>query len=323
MEGDSLKVALFGGTGFVGSYIVDELVSREHQPRLMVRPGSEGKVPKPEYCETVSGDIHDDYAIRETLYDCDAAIYLIAVIREFPKEGITNELLQFRGAQRVANIALEVGVKRFLLMSALGTNCGPGASKYFKAKHLAEQAVKNTELSWTILRPSSIFGDPRGFGRPEFCTMLKKDMLNLIPFPGFLPFPVPAFFTGLNPFNAGSFSLSMIHAADVATLFANVLEDDTAIGKTLELGGKQEVSWNEIIKAIASSSGKKIFKMPVPFFAVWLVAVMLDRFTWFPAARDQLQDLVRGNTCDSGELLKKYAIEPIPFTVENLNYLTK
>ena len=323
MEGDSVKVALFGGTGFVGSYIVDELVSREHQPRLMVRSGSEGKVPKPEYCETVSGDIHDDYAIRKTLYDCDAAIYLIAVIKEFPKEGITNELLQFRGAQRVANIALEVGVKRFLLMSALGTNCRPGASKYFKAKHLAEQAVKNTELSWTILRPSSIFGDPRGFGRPEFCTMLKKDILNLIPFPGFIPFPAPSFFTGLNPLNAGSFSLSMIHAADVATLFANVLEDDTAIGKTLELGGEQEVSWNEIIKAIASSSGKKIFKMPVPFFAVWLVAVMLDRFTWFPAARDQLQDLVRGNTCDSGELLKKYAIEPIPFTVENLNYLTK
>ena len=148
-------------------------------------------------------------------------------------------------------------------------------------------------------------------------------MLNLIPFPGFFPFPAPSFFTGLNPFNAGSFSLSMIHAADVATLFANVLEDDTAIGKTLELGGEQEVSWNEIIKAIASSSGKKIFMMPVPFFAVWLVAVMLDRFTWFPAARDQLQDLVRGNTCNSGELLKKYAIEPIPFTVENLNYLTK
>ena len=323
MEGDSVKVALFGGTGFVGSYIVDELVSREHQPRLMVRSGSEGKVPKPEYCETVSGDIHDDYAIRETLYDCDAAIYLIAVIKEFPKEGITNELLQFRDAQRVANIALEVGVKRFLLMSALGTNCGPGVSKYFTAKHLAEQAVKNTELSWTILRPSSIFGDPRGFGRPEFCTMLKKDMLNLIPFPGFLPFPVPAFFTGLNPFNAGSFSLSMIHAADVATLFANVLEDDTAIGKTLELGGKQEVNWNEILKAIAAASGKKIFMMPVPFFAVWLVALLFDRFTWVPATRDQLQDLVRGNTCDSGELLKKYAIEPIPFTVENLNYLTK
>jgi len=318
-----VKVALFGGTGFVGSYIVDELVSREHHPRLMVRSGSEGKVSKPEYCETVSGDIHDDYAIRETLYDCDAAIYLIAVIKEFPKEGITNELLQFRGAQRVANIALEVGVKRFLLMSALGTNCGPGASKYFKAKHLAEQAVKNTELSWTILRPSSIFGDPRGFGRPEFCTMLKKDMLNLIPFPRFIPFPAPSFFTGLNPLNAGSFSLSMIHVADVAILVANVLEDDTAIGKTLELGGKQEVSWNEIIKAIASSSGKKIFKMPVPFFAVWLVAVMLDRFTWFPAGRDQLQDLVRGNTCDSGGLLKNYAIEPIPFTVENLNYLTE
>ena len=318
-----MKVALFGGTGFAGSYIVDELVSREHQPRLMVRSGSEGKVSKPGYCEMVSGDIHDDHAIRETLYDCDAVIYLIAVIREFPKEGITNELLQFRSAQRVANIALEVGVKRFLLMSALGTSCESGASKYYEAKHLAEQAVKNTKLDWTILRPSSIFGDPREFGRPEFCTMLKKDMLNLIPFPGFLPFPAPSFFTGLNPFNAGSFSLSMIHAADVATLVANVLDDDKAIGKTLELGGKQEMSWNEIIKAIASSSGKKIFMMPVPFFAVWLAALMLDRFSWFPVARDQLQDLVLGNTCDSAELFKKYGIEPIPFSVENLNYLAK
>jgi len=318
-----MKVALFGGTGFVGSYIVDELVTREHQPKLMVRPGSESKVSKLKYCETVSGDIHDDNVIRETLYDCDAAIYLIAVIREFPKEGITNELLQFRGVQRVTKIASEVGVKRFLLMSALGTSFESGVSKYFEAKHLAEQAVKNTELSWTILRPSSIFGDPRGFGRPEFCTMLKKDMLNLIPFPGFLPFPAPAFFTRLNPFNAGCFSLSMIHVADVAKLFVNTIGDDTVIGKTLEIGGNKKVSWNEIIKAIASSSGKKIFMMPVPFFAVWLAAIMLDRFTWFPVVRDQLEDLVRGNTCDSEELFNEYGIEPIPFSVENLNYLSK
>ena len=91
----------------------------------------------------------------------------------------------------------------------------------------------------------------------------------------------------------------------------------------LEIGGNKKVSWNEIIKAIASSSGKKIFMMPVPLFAVWLAALMLDRFSWFPVARDQLQDLVRGNTCDSGELFKKYGIEPIPFSVENLNYLAK
>ena len=317
-----MKVALFGGTGFVGSYIVDELVSREHQPRLMVRPGSEGKVPKPEYCETVSGDIHDDYAIRETLYDCDAAIYLIAVIREFPKEGITNELLQFRGAQRVANIALEVGVKRFLLMSALGTNCGPGASKYFKAKHLAEQAVKNTELSWTILRPSSIFGDPRGFERPEFCTMLKKDMLNLVSFPRFLPFPAPSFFTGMNPLDSGNFELSMIHVTDVAKIFVHALEDESTIGETLELGGDRAVTWNEIIRSIAVGSNKNIIMTPAPFFVVWFSALLLDRFKWFPVARDQLQDLVNGNTCDSSKIFDEYGMKPIPFTSDNLTYLS-
>ena len=318
-----MKVALFGGTGFVGSYIVDELISRNHKPRLMVRPGSEEKVSEHLKCEMVIGNIHDNTSIRKTLQDCNVAIYLIAVIREIPKKGITNELLQFRGAERVANIATEVGVKRFLLMSALGTGYQSGVSKYFAAKHLAEQAVKNTKLDWTILRPSSIFGDPRSFGRPEFCTMLKKDMLNLVPFPSFLPFPAPSFFTGLNPFDAGNFSLSMIHVKDVAKLFIDVMEDKNTIRETYELGGIEEVSWNRIIKSIASISRKKIIMMPVPFFAVWLSALLLDRFSWFPASRDQLQDLVSGNTCDSSKIFKKYGIEPIPFNIENLNYLAQ
>lgn len=316
-----MKVALFGGTGFVGSYIIDELVSRDHLPKLMVRSGSENKVSKPDNCKVVVGQISEESVIRETLEGCDVVIYLIAVIREFSGKGITNELLQFRGAECVSKIASEMGVKRFLLMSALGANCKPGASKYFQAKHLSEQILKNTKLDWTILRPSSIFGDPRGFDRPEFCTMLYKDMLNLFPFPKFLPFPAPSFFTGTNPFKAGSFCLSMIHVTDVSKLIVNAIEDENTIGETIHLGGPKQLSWNEIIETIASSSGKNIFMIPVPFFAVWMAALMLDRFSWFPAARDQLQDLVRGNTCDSSELFKKYDMEPIPFNIENLNYL--
>jgi hypothetical protein len=49
---------------------------------------------------------------------------------------------------------------------------------------------------------------------------------------------------------------------------------------------------------------------------------ILDRFKWFPAGKDQLNDLVRGNVCDSTELLKKYDIEPIPFDIKNLKYIS-
>ena len=86
-----MKVAIFGGTGYVGSYIIDELINNNMTPRLLVREGSDSKVIQPDQCEIVNGNIEDEDAINETLDGCDAVIYLIALIREFPSKGITNE----------------------------------------------------------------------------------------------------------------------------------------------------------------------------------------------------------------------------------------
>ena len=316
-----MKVAVIGGTGYVGSYITDELIANDITPRLLVRDGSGSKVLQPEKCEIVIGDVENDEAVQITLSDCEAVIYLIALIREFPGKGLTNEKFQFRGSERVANIAQKMGVKRFLLMSALGANPNPNGSKYMQAKHLSEQAIKNTDLDWTIIRPSSLFGDPRGGGRPEFCMMLDQLMLNLVPYPRFIPFPAPSFFTGLNPLDAGNYSLSMIHAKDVASVFVKSLSDDSTISQILELGGEKSVTWNEIVISIAKVTGQKVIMVPAPFFVISTIAAMLDRFKWFPAGRDQLNDLIKGNICDSSEIFQKYEIEPIPFNVENLNYL--
>lgn len=317
-----MKVALIGGTGYVGSYIIDELIDHDHVPRLLVRDGSEHKVTQPEKCEIINGDIEDDEAIGQTLDDCDAVIYLIALIREFPSRGLTNEKLQFKGSKRVAEIAEEKGVKRFLLMSALGADPNPNGSKYMQAKHLAEQSIKNTGLNWTIIRPSSLFGDPRGGERPEFCMMLDKLMLSLIPYPKILPFPAPSFFTGMNPLDAGNYALSMIHVKDIASVFVKVLADEDSMKQTIEIGGDREVTWNEIVTSIAKVTGRKVIMVPAPFFVISFIAGILDRFKWFPAGKDQLNDLVKGSVCDSSELLNKYDIEPIPFDIKNLKYIS-
>ena len=317
-----MKVALIGGTGYVGSYIIDELIDHDHVPRLLVRDGSEHKVTQPEKCEIINGDIEDDEAIGQTLDDCDAVIYLIALIREFPSRGLTNEKLQFKGSKRVAEIAEEKGVKRFLLMSALGADPNPNGSKYMQAKHLAEQSIKNTGLNWTIIRPSSLFGDPRGGERPEFCMMLDKLMLNLIPYPKFLPFPAPSFFTGMNPLDAGDYALSMIHVKDIASVFVKILADEGSMKQTIEIGGNRDVTWNEIVTSIAKVAGRKVIMVPAPFFVISFIAGILDRFKWFPAGKDQLNDLVKGSVCDSSELLNKYDIEPIPFDIKNLKYIS-
>ena len=301
---------------------IDELIKNGHTPKLLVRNGSEHKVMQSEKCEIVIGDIDDEAAIKNTLEECDAVIYLIALIREFPKKGLTNERLQFRGSERVAAIAEQKGIKRFLLMSALGADPDPSGSKYMQAKHLSEQAIKNTTLDWTIIRPSSLFGDPRGNNRPEFCKALKEDMLEIIPgFPNSLPFPAPSFFEGLIPFNKGEFSFSMIHVKDVAKIFVKLISDKKEFGKTISLGGNEDFTWNHIIENIAAASNKKVIMAPAPVSVVMAVASLLDWWSGFPVTRDQLKDLVKGSTCNSEDIFKKYEINPIPFNKENLSYL--
>jgi nucleoside-diphosphate-sugar epimerase len=56
---ERMKVALIGGTGFVGSYLVDELIRQAHDPVLLVRPGSEPKVRHADQCAIISGDVTD------------------------------------------------------------------------------------------------------------------------------------------------------------------------------------------------------------------------------------------------------------------------
>ena len=115
-----MRVAIFGGTGFVGSYLVDELLEREHVPVLLVRPGSEDKISRRDACETVSGAIDNPEAVRRTIAGADAVIYNIGIIRAYPRQGITFKALHLDGARLAMDMAGEAGARRFLLMSANG-----------------------------------------------------------------------------------------------------------------------------------------------------------------------------------------------------------
>lgn len=307
-----MRVALFGGTGFVGSYIIDQLVESGHLPRILVRSNSHNKIIFPDRCEIVEGNIANTDDIMNALEKADAVIYTIGIIREFPRQGITYEKLHFEGAVKCMDAAAEKGIKRFILMSANGV-C-PDGTGYQKTKWMSEQYLKNTSLNWTIFRPSLIFGDPRGHDRPEFCTQLKKDLINL-------PVPAPLFHEGLIPFNAGSFTMSPIHIKDVANIFVSSIEKENHYGKTIELGGEKEITWKEIIQIIGNAYGKKKWAVPAPLIAVKTVAAMLDRFSWFPVTRDQLTMLVEGNACNSTKFFSENDIKPRSFDIENLSYL--
>jgi len=305
-----MKVALFGGTGFVGTYITEELLNNNHDPVLLVRPGSENKVYLPDKCHVNVGYITDFESIEQTINNTDAVIYNIGIIRQFPKKGITFEAMHFEGARHCMEAAERLGVKRFILMSANGVKYN--GTLYQSTKFLAEQYLKNTELEWTIFRPSLIFGDPKG--KQEFCSQLRDDMLSL-------PLPAPLFFEGLIPWTAGQFEMSPIHIKDVAVFFVKALNIGKTIGEIYELGGPKSYTWMELIDLISAASGKKKWKIPAPVTPNKLAASIFERFPFFPITKEQLTMLLEGNTCDSVRSFKDFEVDPISFSVKNLKYL--
>ncbi len=304
-----MRIALFGGTGFVGSYLVDALLKADRHPVLLVRPGSEGKVEQAERCTLISGDVDDRAAIDEVLAEADAAIYNIGILREFPERGIRYDDLHFESAKRTMDACVAAGVKRYLLMSANGVKAdGTG---YQRSKFMAEQYLATTELDWTVFRPSVLFGKPRG--RMEFATQLRRDIIDS-------PLPAPLFYGGLLPFNAGSMRMSPVHVADVAQAFVTALSRPETIGQVLTLGGPDELSWKEILTTLAGAVGKRKLMLPAPAWAVSVAAGLLDRFPAFPITRDQIRMLMDGNTCSADDL-RRLGVTPRRFDADSLSYL--
>ena len=81
-----MRVAVFGGTGFVGNYIINELLNSGYEVNVLVRPGSENKLEKINNCNVVEGSINQIDKIDEIVNNCSAVIYNIGIIREYKKE---------------------------------------------------------------------------------------------------------------------------------------------------------------------------------------------------------------------------------------------
>lgn len=304
-----MRIGIFGGTGFVGSYLVEALLEAGHEPVLLVRPGSEGKVRHAEHCLLVPGDVGDEAAIAAVLRDCEAAVWLVGILREDRAAGITFRGLQYEAACRVMEAAKAQGVRRFLLMSANGVK--QDGTAYQRTKFEAEQYLAHSGLQGTVFRPAIIFGDPRG--RMEFATQMRDQMIRP-------PIPAPAFFSGMSP-TRGTFSMTPVPVRDVADAYVRSLDEPATVGKTLLLGGTAELTWPEIVRTIAAACGRRKLIVPVPVMPVRMAAAALGRFRFFPLSSDELTLLMEGNTVPTTRDFAVLGIEPGAFTEESLAYL--
>ena len=295
------RIAVIGGTGFVGGYLVDALLDAGHEVSVLVRPGIEHKVQQPARVDVVTGDLDSTATLSAVLEACDAAIYNVGLLREFPRRGITFEQTQYQGVVDTVAAARQAGVRRLLLMSAIGVK-DPG-TKYQATKRRAEIHALNSGLDVTVLRPSVIFGDPRG--TMEFATQLFRDMIKP-------PLPAVAF-PGVR--------MSPVHIKDVADAFCASLKDDSTIGKTIELAGPETLDWREIVQRVAAAAGKTKIILPMPLWVMRIGATLFDWLPFYPVTRDQLTMLEEGNTGTADAVQSLTGREAQAFIPDSLRYL--
>jgi NADH dehydrogenase len=288
-----MKVFLTGGTGFVGSEVLRQLVAAGHVVRALVREGSESKLAVTEGVEVRLGDVTDAASLAGAMKGCDAVVHLVGIIREFPRRGVTFKKLHVEATGNMLEAAAGQGVQRYLHMSANGTREG-GKAAYHRTKWQAEELVRKTALDWTIFRPTIIFGPGS-----EFVKML-AELIQRLPV-------VPVI-------GDGQYRMQPVALGQVAASFVKALEIPASIGATYHLGGGVSYSYDEILDITARGMGKeKAAKLHQPLFVIKPMIRMLQGSEYFPITCDQLMMLIEGNVCDSAEWAQVFDLKPLSY----------
>ncbi|MCY4171494.1 MAG: NAD-dependent epimerase/dehydratase family protein [Bacteroidetes bacterium] len=298
-----MRVLLTGGTGFVGHYVLNELISKGYHVRALLRRGGAPEGFERKEIEIVRGDINDP--LEKFMEDIDGIIHLVGIIKETPSENVTFEALHTSATQNVVKAAKASGVKSLVFVSANGAALN-GETKYQTSKWAAEEAVRNSGLPhWCILRPGLIFGDP-GIEREEFCTVVTKTLIR--------PFPI------LPIFGDGNYQLQPVHVAEVAQATVEALTLSSVNQKTITVVGRDRFPYKSILDIMTLSLKLK----PKPKINLPLSLVRTGmRFAgkMLPITPDQFAMLIAGNVGDASEFYDQFEVTERSFCTENLSYL--
>ena len=264
-------ILVTGGTGFVGSRIVDALRAGGRDVRMLVRrPAS-----APAGVEHVTGDVSDATSLRTAVEGCTHIVHLVAIIKGRPRD---FQRVMADGTRALVAAAREAGVERFVLMSALGAAEPTDATvPYFRAKWAMEQEIGNSGLEHTIFRPSFVFG--RGGALPTFVKQVRYS-------------PV------VSVIGDGRQRSQPIWVEDVAAYVNRAIDEPHAANRTFELGGPDIVNWDELYLLIAEVLGKRRRLVHVPFGLARAAALATERLPGAPLSADQVA-MLQGATTSS------------------------
>ena len=281
-------VTIFGGSGFLGRYVAQALLSQGVRIRVACRNASSANYIKPlgnlGQVQLMEADIRKPASIRRAVQDADAVVNLVGSFANM-------HAIQNIGAGYVAKASADAGVQALVHMSAIGADANSDA-EYGQSKAGGEAAVHAAFPSAVILRPSVVFGREDQFIN-RFAGLIR--MLPVVPVIG------------------ASTRFQPVFVGDVAKAVAAALVQPN--GGILELGGPDIYSMMDLNRWIAKSIGHQPLFVEVPDIAAKLLAKGTGWLPGAPITEDQYKMLGRDNVVTGENGLAAYGIVPTPLEV--------
>jgi uncharacterized protein YbjT (DUF2867 family) len=277
MRGD--LVTVFGGSGFLGRYVVRRLAREGWLVRVAVRRPDEAL-----FCKTaghvgqvtpVAANVRDQGSVRAAVSGAAAVINLVGILFQAGRQRF--DAVHAQGAANVATAAAAAGVRTLAHVSAIGAD-PQSPSAYARSKAGGEAAVAKAFPAATILRPSIVFGPEDDFFNRFAKMALVSPALPLI--------------------GGGTTRFQPVYALDVAEAIARAVEHpEIHAGKTYELGGPRIYSFRELMTLMLAEIGRKRCLCSVPFALASLKGAVLQSIPLIkpPLTADQVKLLKRDN----------------------------
>ena len=295
---------VFGGSGFIGRYVVKRLAARGYIVRVAVRypeaalflktMGGVGQV------VPLSASVTDEAAVTRAIEGAEIVVNTVGILAESSAGDFQR--VQGEGAGRIARIAAAAGVSKLVQISAMGANAASD-SHYATSKAAGEAAVLAAFPQATILRPSVVFGPEDHFFN-RFAGMARM-----------LPFM---------PVVAGDTKFQPVYVGDVADAVMAALDRSDAAGQVFELGGPRVLSMRDILGYILHETGHHRRMVNMPMCVLRLQASVLERLPGRLLTNDQLKLLAKDNVVAPGSAgLSALGLVPTPIELVVPAYLRR
>jgi len=276
------RIAILGGTGFVGHSLCERLVMAGHEVRILTRHRERHRdllvLPA---AQVIEADVHNPAVLKREFQGQDVVVNLVGILNESGRDGKGFERAHAELAAKVVQACRQNGVARLLHMSALHAS-PDGPSHYLRSKGRGEQivqAAESTTLHVTSFRPSVIFG-PRDSFTNRFAGLLRQ-----VPF----VFPLACPNARLQP----------VFVEDVVQAFVLALDRQATFGQRYNLCGPQVYSLREIVTWLARQLGLKRRILPLNNTLSMLQAAVLQFAPGKPFTLDNYRSLQLANVCEA------------------------